>query len=290
MEKSETFRSMIMALLLCMISVRLEAQVNLEAKYDTPYGDNKAVGKYAEVNGIKMYYETYGHGEPLFLIHGNGSNSGGMGHQIEYFKNKYRVIVADSRGHGKSELGTDSLTYLQMADDWAELANQLGLDSLYVLGWSDGGIIGLLLSIRHPKKVKKLAAMGANLRPDTSAVYEWAVKWVKESRIMAAEMIAKNDATQNWKLLSQQLALLGDQPTIPTSDLGRITAPVLILAGDKDIIREEHTLELYQHIPKAHLCIFPGETHFIPATDPVLFNATVLRFFTNPFKRPDSKW
>lgn len=290
MHRFKTLLSTILVIIFHLTSADLYGQVSLEAKYDTPYGDNKAVGKYAAVNGIQMYYEVYGQGEPLLLIHGNGSNIAGMGHQIEYFKQKYKVIVADSRGHGKSGLGADSLTYVQIAADWAALTDQLGIDSLYVLGWSDGGIVGLLLGIHHPKKVKKLAAMGANLRPDTSAVYAWAVQWVKESRAMVEDMIAKNDATQDWKLLKQQLALLGDQPTIPVADLRRISAPVLVLAGDKDIIREEHSVEIYQHIPHAHLCIFPGETHFIPATDPVLFNATVQKFFAMPFKRADSRW
>ncbi len=290
MHRLNTLLSTILVIIFYLTSANLYSQVSLEAKYDTPYGDNKTVGKYAAVNGIQMYYEIYGEGEPVLLIHGNGSSSAGMGHQIEFFKQKYKVIVADNRGHGKSGLGTDSLTYVQIADDWAALTSQLGIDSLYVLGWSDGGIVGLLLGIHHPKKVKKLAAMGANLRPDTSAVYAWAVQWVKESRAMVEDMIAKKDATQDWKLLKQQLALLGDQPTIPLADLRRISAPVLVLAGDKDIIREEHSVEIYQHIPNAHLCIFPGETHFIPATDPVLFNATVQKFFATPFKRADSRW
>ena len=83
----------------------------------------------------------------MLLIHGNGGDILSMGHQIEYFKDKYQVIVADSRGHGQSELNTDSLTYVQMAADWAELTHQLKLDSAYVIGWSDGGILALLLGI-----------------------------------------------------------------------------------------------------------------------------------------------
>jgi pimeloyl-ACP methyl ester carboxylesterase len=236
-----------------------------------------------------MYYEIYGQGKPLVLIHGNGGNIQSMGHQIQYFSEYYHVIVADSIGHGKSDIGKGKLTYEQMANDWASLLDQVGIDSTYVIGWSDGGIIGLLLAIHHAPKVRMLAAMGANLQPDTSAVYSWAVNWVKQMDQRADKMISKNDTTQNWKLLKQYLSLVEKQPNISLTDLHKISVPVLVLAGDKDVIREEHTVLIFQNIPKAHLCIFPGETHLIPVANPELFNQTVERFFKNPFKRPDTK-
>ena len=258
--------------------------------FDTPYGKNEAVGKYAEVNGFKMYYEEYGEGEPLFLIHGNGGNIQSMGNQIEYFKSKYRVIVADSRGHGKSELNTDSLTYINMASDWSSLADYLKLDSVNIIGWSDGGIIGLLLGIHHPDKVRKIVTMGANTRPDTSAIYAYAVNFITQYRLNVKAKIQEGDTTQNWNLTKQLLNLLSEQPNIPMSDLAKISAPTLIVAGDKDIIREEHSVEIYQHIPNAHLCILPGQTHFAPASDPDFFNAIVDKFLSTPFTRPDSDW
>ena len=258
--------------------------------FDTPYGKNEAVGKYAEVNGFKMYYEEYGKGEPLFLIHGNGGNIQSMGNQIEYFKSKYRVIVADSRGHGKSELNTDSLTYINMASDWSSLADYLKLDSVNIIGWSDGGIIGLLLGIHHPDKARKIVTMGANTRPDTSAIYAYAVNFIAQYRLNVKAKIQEGDTTQNWNLTKQLLDLLSEQPNIPMSDLAKISAPTLIVAGDKDIIREEHSVEIYQHIPNAHLCILPGQTHFAPASDPDFFNAIVDKFLSTPFTRPDSDW
>lgn len=260
-----------------------------QAAFSQPYGNNAKVGQYATVNGIKMYYEIYGQGQPMLLIHGNGGDIASMSNQIEYFSKYYKCIIADSRAHGKTGEGTGRLTYEQMAADWAALLDQLKMDSTYVIGWSDGGILGLLLAIHHPKKVKMLAAMGANLRPDTSAVYAWAVDWVAQNAKNVDAMIAKKDKSQNWELEQKHLDLLGKQPNIPLSDLAKISAPTLILAGDRDVIREEHSVQIYQHIPKAHLCIFPGETHMIPVTDPELFNLMVHRFFKKPFTRPDTK-
>jgi pimeloyl-ACP methyl ester carboxylesterase len=254
-----------------------------------PYGENAKVGKYANVNDIKMYYEIYGKGEPLLLIHGNGGSIKSMRYQINFFSKHYKVIAVDSRAHGKTNIGLGKLTYVKMAQDYANLLNKLQIDSAYVLGWSDGGIIGLLMAINSPKKIKKLAVMGANLQPDSTAVYPWAVKMVKENRAMVNKMIAKKDTSENWQLQKMLLGLLGEQPNIKIDELHNITAPVLVCAGDKDVIREEHTLLIYQNIPKAHLSIFPGETHLIPVTNPELFNRTVYRFFKNPFTRPDTK-
>src|SRR5680860_316553 len=266
------------------------AQVQMNFKFDTPYGDNQAVGKYVEINGAKIYYEEYGKGEPLLLIHGNGSSIKWMGNQIDYFKTRYRVIIADNRGQGKSELNTDSLTYVQIARDWDGLVNYLKLDSLSIIGWSDGGIIALKMGINNKSKIKKIVAMGANLRSDSTAVHAWAINNVKKERELIESKIQEKDTTQNWNLQKQLLGLLGEQPNIPTSDLSKIKAQVLIIAGDEDIIRGKHSIEMYENIPKAQLCIMPGETHFAPASNPELFNEIVNRFLSEPFKRPDSDW
>lgn len=266
------------------------AQVQMNFEFDTPYGNNEVVGKYVKINGAKIYYEEYGKGEPLLLIHGNGSNINGMGNQIDYFKSKYRVIIADNRGHGKSELKTDSLTYNQIAKDWTSLAKHLKLDSLNIIGWSDGGIIGLIMGIDRQSKIKKIVAMGANLRPDTTAVNSWAPNSVKKSELKAKEMLAKGDTSRDWKLSLQLNGLLLYQPNISHADLKKIISSVLIIAGDKDIIKNKHTVEMFENIPNAHLCIMPGETHFTPASNPALFNEIVNKFLSEPFKRPDSNW
>jgi len=264
------------------------AQVQMNFKFDTPYGKNTAVGKFAEINGAKIYYEEYGKGEPLLLIHGNGGNIESMGNQIDYFKNKYRIIVADSRGHGKSELKTDSLTFVQITKDMEELVNRLKLDSISIIGWSDGGIVGLQMGISGKSKIKKIVAMGANLRPDSTAVNSWAIKDVQNMRKMVISKIKEKDTSENWNLVKQISGLLVNQPNIATKDLSKIKAKVLIIAGDRDVIRNEHTVEIFENIPKAQLCIMPGETHFAPASSPQVFNAIANKFLSEPFKRPNS--
>ena len=268
-------------LLNIVLPISLAAQSGSEA---IPYGNNKNAGNFIAVNGIKLYYETYGKGAPLVLIHGNGGNIAYMKPQIEYFSKNYKVIVVDCRGRGKSELGKDSLTYMQMTKDIIGLLNSLHLDSTYVIGRSDGGIIALLMAIYYPDKVKKVAAFGANLTPDTTALYSFSYKEVIRDRKHADEMIAKNDTSQNWYVIQQRNRLMEFQPHISAIDLHKIKCPVLILSCDRDLIPEEHTLFIYRNIPKANLCIFPGENHFVTKNNPVLFNSAVAKYFSEPFK------
>ncbi|HBK71411.1 MAG TPA: hypothetical protein DDZ39_07135 [Flavobacteriaceae bacterium] len=114
------------------------------------------------------------------------------------------------------------------------------------------------MGISGKSKIKKIVAMGANLRPDSIAVNSWAVKYLMKSKIMVKSKIQEQDTTQNWNLRKQLLGLLGDQPNISIKDVSKIKAKVLIIAGDKDIIKNEHTVEIFKNIPNAQLCIMPG--------------------------------
>lgn len=248
-----------------------------------PYGDNKEAGHFINTDGAKIYYEIYGEGAPLVLIHGNGGNIAFMKPQIEYFAKKYKVIVMDCRGRGKSELGKDSLTYMQMTKDIVSILNYLHVDSTYVVGRSDGGIIALLMAIYYPGKVKKAAAFAANLTPDTTALYPFYYKQVQQDRKQADEMLAKKDTSQNWLVIQQRNRLMEFQPNISASDLHKIKCPVLVFSSDRDIIPEEHTLFIYRNISQANLCFFTGENHYVTIHNPMLFNTTVAKYLSDPF-------
>ena len=176
-----------------------------------PYGHNKAAGKYYDIRGFKMYCEVYGQGQPLLIIHGNGGSINNFVYQIPYFEKNYKVIIADSRSQGNSADSGDSLTYEMMADDYAALLDAMKIDSADVIGWSDGGINALLLAIRHPEKVKKLAATGANLVPDTTAVPKEIWDMVDPTYKM---LKAKTNKTAEEKNQSKLFRLLVEQPHI----------------------------------------------------------------------------
>ena len=246
------------------------------------YGDNATAGKYYNIRGFNMYCETYGTGQPLLIIHGNGGSIANFAFNIPYFSEKYKVIIADSRAQGKSADSGDSLSYEMMADDYAALLTEMKIDSAYVIGWSDGGINGLLLSIRHPEKVKKLAITGANLRPDTSAVFQEVWDLISpDYHKLKGKANKTEEEKKQWKLFR----LLVEQPHIPLSDLQKISNPTLVIGGDHDVIREEHTMEIYHNIPKSYLWILPNSGHSTPVRYKDAFNSTVNEFFETPYRK-----
>jgi pimeloyl-ACP methyl ester carboxylesterase len=270
-------------LALLLLPALSEAQTPKKKPAAIPYGNNTTKGQYFATRGIKLYYETYGQGQPLLLIHGNGGSIRDWRFQIPYFSKYYKVIAVDSRSHGKSVDTTGVLNYTMMADDFDALLTHLKIDSAYVVGWSDGGINGLLLAIRHPNKVKKLAVTGANLRPDSTAVSAEGMKMVEEA--LAQLRAAPQDAATRNTI--KQLHMMEVEPNIPLSDLHKIKCPVLVMGGDFDVIKPAHTLEIFQNIPQAYLWIFPESGHGTPHRYKKEFNAKVLHFFTHPYQKPE---
>jgi len=151
------------------------------AKPAAKYGSNPAAAHTFTHDGVRLYYEVYGTGQPLLLVHGNGASIGSLSAQIAYFRQHYKVIAMDSRDQGRSGDSPDKITYEKMTDDLAALLDHLHAGPVDVLGWSDGGIEALLLGIRHPDKVKKLVAMAANLNPTDQALYPEVLAMVKSS-------------------------------------------------------------------------------------------------------------
>ncbi|WP_343534676.1 alpha/beta hydrolase [Pedobacter sp.] len=247
--------------------------LKIECNY-TNYGNNEKAGNYIVVNGIKLYYEIYGSGKPLVLLHGNGGSISGHKVRIADFKNTYKVIAVDNRAQGKSGDNGQELTYDLMADDVNKLLEKIGIDSAYIWGQSDGGIIGLLLAIKHPDKVKKLAVWGANIQANEQA---FAPK-IYESIVTAS----KTGKTEKDRQLN---TLMVNYPNIPFSDLKNIKAPVLVMSGDRDAINIEHTISIFQHIPNSQLFVMPGATHFGAYEKPGLFNVILSEFFNSVAKK-----
>lgn len=242
-----------------------------------PYGNNPEAGAFKKINGVNLYYEAYGSGKPLVFLHGNGGSIRGGRNKIEYFKKYFQVIAIDSRGHGKSTDPSPHLTYTQMAKDVATLLDSLHLDSVYVSGQSDGGILGLLLAINYPRKVSKVVTFGANMFPGKKAIPD-----VIDKMIMDTLRLTKNVHTRRL------FELMGQQPDITEKDLQKISCPFLLIFGDRDVIRLEHSLTMFYNIKKSNLFIMPGATHFGSTEKPELFNTVVMDFFNKPFAMPST--
>lgn len=247
------------------------------AEPSTPYGSNPAAGHYATVDGAKLYYESYGTGAPLVVLHGNGGSMAQLRYQMDFFRATRRVIGIDSRGQGRSELATKRLTYDQMADDVAGLLRGLHRGPVDVIGWSDGGIVALILALHHPELVHALAISGANLFPEALKLEDLA--GMQRELAEAQKKLASGDKTKDWGLAVQLLDLMLTQPHLTGPELARIAAPVLVMAGEHDMIPEPHTRLIAASLKQAQLHIFAGASHAVLMEKPDQFNQTVAAFF-----------
>ena len=247
--------------------------VRVDGRHPVNFGDNDSAGHYTTVNGIKLYYETYGEGKPLLLLHGNSGSIAQFNEQILPLAEHYKVIAVDTRGQGKSGEDNRLPTYDLFAEDMNALLDQLHLDSVDILGWSDGGNTGLIMAMKYPAKVHKLAVMGAVVFIDSTVVSEAILNRLRDELDGL-----KDQSAYRTQFRKKMVNLLLTEPQHSFEELAAIHAPVLVMAGEKDIVKEEHTRRIAEHIKDSRLVIFPGGSHYEPLGRPWRFNQTVLGF------------
>jgi len=235
----------------------------------------------APVNGIALYYAIYGHGAPLVLLHGGLASADYWSDQIPAFAEAHQVIVLDSRGHGRSTRDLRPYSYDLMASDVLALLDYLHIAKASIVGWSDGGIIGLDIAMNHPERVDRLFAFGANF--DLSGLEPGAEKNPVVSTYIAnagRDYARLSPTPKDYDAFVTAIsAMWNSQPNFTTGDLARITAPTMIADGEYDEwIRREHTETLARAIPGAKLVIMPGVSHFAHFQAPEEYNRTVLAF------------
>jgi pimeloyl-ACP methyl ester carboxylesterase len=235
----------------------------------------------AEVDGIRIHYAIYGQGSPVILLHGGLANADYWGNQVPALASHHTVIVMDSRGHGRSTRDARPYGYDLMADDVVGLMDVLKLPKADIVGWSDGGIIGLDLALRHPDRVGRIFAFAANTT--TSGVKPG----VERNPTFAAfieraghEYAAYSATPKEYGAFVNQISKMwADQPHWTDAQLKTITAPVLVVDGDHDeAIKREHTEHIAAAIPGAGLLILPNTSHFAFLQDPQMFNYAILHF------------
>lgn len=256
----------------------------------------------APVNGISMYYAIFGHGQPLLLIHGGLSTSDVWAGVIPLLDKQHEVIVADSRGQGRSTQNSERLTYGLMANDYLALLDYLKISRVTVVGWSDGGNIGLDLAIHHPDRLAALFAQAADASPDglvafsqpqkqdllsrlrrylggakrrMDAVYEFG-----KTRLMA--VFGYHEAgppAPSLALQRQIFQLWATEPHYTEQQLASIRVRTAIVTGDHDnAVRLDHTKYLARTIPGARLIILPDVGHAAVLQDPAGYAQAVLDF------------
>lgn len=220
---------------------------------------------------IQLHFTKHGSGPDLLLLHGNGEDSSYFIHQIEEFSRDFTVWAIDTRGHGRSPMGAAPFSIYQFADDLADFMDLHGIWQADILGFSDGGNIAALFALAHPERVRRLILNSANLWPEAL------------TDGLLNEIVPRFEAICDSEDPSEQyeaglLALMLEEPHVDPEDLARLTMPVLVIAGEDDLVRPEHTELIYESLPNAGLVILSG-THTVAADDPAAFNAAVRDFF-----------
>lgn len=253
------------------------------------FGSNN--GSVININGKKIYYEAYGQGTPLLLLSGGGINRSIRDFEkcIPGLSKHYRVIAPDTPGQGRSEQ-TDSLSYNLLTDFVSQLIDSLKIDSGYVMGWSDGAIVSLLLAGRRADKIKKAIAVGANngisglVLPEgfpLDSVKIPALEYWAASNKKDIEWYNTLTPKKDWKKMFNNInRMVYEKEYFPASVYDSISIPVMIVLGDRDDISIEHGLEMHRRIKNSQYCVLPGTSHEVFTERPDLITKLAIEFFS----------
>jgi pimeloyl-ACP methyl ester carboxylesterase len=229
------------------------------------------------VNHHPIFYVMKGHGATLLLLHGGGdSGEHSFAYQLDEFAEHHLIVAPDQVGQGRTPDVRGPLTYTGMMEDTAALLRHLKLKHVDVVGWSDGGILALMLAVRHPELVRRLVISGVNIAPEG----------------LNPDDLEELRATQTSKpkTIDEKLAQLWlTSPTeseLSLAMLAKITEPVLVISGDRDAITLEHTLKIFHALPVAELCVLPGTDHATFSGRSEWLNPIVHAFLDRPISQP----
>src|SRR5688572_24814588 len=223
-----------------------------------------AQGKFAQVNGLRVYYEVYGKGEPLVLLHGGGSTiETSFGRVIPHFAKTHRVIAIERQAHGRTADRDTPATFEQDADDVAEVLKQIGVKRVQMLGFSNGGHVAIEIALRHPTLVRKLILASVNVSREGMPPEFW--KGMENPKFSDMPQIYKdaflkvnNDPAALMKMFERDSSRMRVFRGWSDEQIKSITHPVLIVNGDRNDILLEHVIRMHRLFPNARLAILPG--------------------------------
>jgi pimeloyl-ACP methyl ester carboxylesterase len=245
------------------------------------------VGEYIELPGVRTWYEVEGQGEPVLLLHGGFVTNESWGQQRADFAADHRVFLPERRAHGHTPDVEGPLSYHDMASDTIDFLTSVVGSPAHLVGWSDGGIVALLVATERPDLVRKMAVSAANFIPASEigpaeALDALTADAPEMAMFRSMYEAASPDGAEHWPVVvGKMVEMLRAEPNIPIEDLRRIGAPTLVVSGDDDIVPLEHTIELYRAIPNSELAVVPGTSHAHFMEKPSLVNRIVLDFLHN---------
>jgi len=242
---------------------------------------------FLRIGNSRVYYETSGAGEPLLLLHGGFGTVEDFASLTPALAKHFEVFAFERPGHGHTADTAEAFSFDTMSSYTVDFIEALKLGTMNLVGWSDGAIIALLVAISRPDSVKRLVCVSGLF--NTNAQSPEDLNWIKS---LTPESFRKNmaalvrryderspDGPAHFPVVLEKTKRLWlNEPNITTKDLAKINAPTMVMAGDRDAIPQEHTLELFRSIKGAQLCIIPGTTHFLMSQKPDMVNRAILDF------------
>lgn len=239
------------------------------------------MGEYIDVNGHPTWFELSGSGDPVLLLHGAFSNSDGLLGGFARLAEEYRLVAFDRRGHGRTADSDAPFHYDDMANETIAVLEHVDA-AAHLVGFSDGGIIALLVALTRPELVRSLVVIGTNYHVDGL------VPGVFDDVGPDSELVAftrpgyaerSPDGADHYPIVvAKTAAMLTSEPTLTTADLARVPMPALVLVGDDDAVLPTHTWSLYESLPASQLAVVPGTSHLLPYEKPDLVAQLVAEF------------
>lgn len=243
------------------------------------------MGEYVELPAVRTWYEVEGQGEPIVLLHGGFCTNETWGPQRADFAADHLTFLPERRAHGHTPDVEGPLSYRDMARDTIDFLGSVVGGPAHLVGWSDGGIVALLVAIERPDLVRKVAASAASFKP--ASEFGPAEGFDPPAVLRSMYEAASPDGAEHWPVVVGKMAeLIRTEPDIPIEDLRSIGAPTLVLVGDDDDVPLEHTIELYRAIPNSELAVVPGTSHLHFMEKPSLVNRIVLDFLDDDAGTP----
>ncbi len=238
---------------------------------------------YIKFSDVKIYYEIYGSGQPLLLLHGGLTSVESWFAQLPYLSRNFKVYVIDMRGHGRSTIGSQIFTYELLANDVVHVMDHLDIAKVDIVGWSDGGNVGLRLAIDYPDRIRKLVAISSNYHP--VGLTNNALKNIEASTPADHSFISRcifklvAPDPNTWNSLWKQVTTMwANYPQLTRLDLERIIAPTLLIQGENDLITKEHFLEMVESVPDAKMQIIPDVDHNVLQQKPKIIIDAIENF------------
>ena len=228
---------------------------------------------WAAIHGHRMYYAERGSGPTLVLLHGGGdSGEHSFERQLDVFSQQHRIIAPDQVGQGHTPDVSGPLSYTSMAQDTATLLTALKLKRVDIVGFSDGGILALMLAIRHPELVRRLVISGVNVTPEGLTAQQ--LQGLRDAQIEQPRTVAEK--------LAKLWLTSPTETELNLAMLSQVERPVLVISGDRDAITLEHTLLIFHALPHAELCVLPGTDHATFSGRPEWLNPIIGAFLDRP--------